>query len=327
MNDIATTQPALDADAAWEQWRLRLLSRFEALSGQDSPANLYVLADGRANPGLDQLLAKVPGLSWRNLWEGSVLESYTDIAPYLIHVRQAALEAPRELAGRLARRIWMDGASRHTLTWIWSPFSLDALNEHLKHHALYSTPDKRGFFLHFYDNRILERLRKVWAEPQENDFVAPCNEIWYSDRDFSPIVWRNEKEPALIDLGDAHELSAEQHAGLLALGHADKLAMQLREMYGSRLDAYSEADLHRRVIGQLDRASRYRLKDDDDFLNYVVKGVMLSPRFDEHPVIQERLTRALNGEISHREALTGLDRGVIKEVARMAGPQNGSRVS
>jgi hypothetical protein len=44
---------------------------------------------------------------------------------------------------------------------------------------------------------------------------------------------------------------------------------------------------------------------------------MLSPRFDEHPVIQERLGRAADGEISHRDALTGIDRDVIREMAKM----------
>ncbi|MDR5805533.1 hypothetical protein [Caballeronia sp. LZ001] len=77
----------------------------------------------------------------------------------------------------------------------------------------------------------------------------------------------------------------------------------------------SDFALYLLVTEQLERASRYRLREKDDFLNYVSKGIVLSPRFDEHPVIQERLQRARNAEISHREALSGLTRDVIKQAA------------
>ncbi|MDR5795456.1 DUF4123 domain-containing protein [Caballeronia sp. LZ008] len=317
MNSIDVAPVSRDTNAAWDQWRTRLLAQWQPFADREADSSLYLLADARGNPGLDKLLMQVPGVKSSSLWRGSVIAAYADIAPYLIQVDPLALEQPRELAGRLFRRIWMEGQSRFMLTWIWTPLSLEALDSHLKYYTRYVTPDKREFFLHFYDNRILVRLRSVWTDAQAKSFIAPCHELWYCDRDFGESVWRNDEVTVQAHTDEVPQISADQQAQLYALGHADKLMMQLREMYGSRLDAPDEADFHRRVSAQLERASRYRLKDKDDFLNYVSKGIMLSPRFDEHPVIQERLRRALSGEISHREALTGFDRKVIQEVVKM----------
>ncbi|KAK42432.1 hypothetical protein BG58_03565 [Caballeronia jiangsuensis] len=307
-----------DANAAWDQWRTRLLAQWQRFAEQEADSSLYLLADARGNPGLDKLLMQVPDAKWSSLWQGSVIETYADIAPYLIQVDPLALEEPRELTGRLFRRLWMEGQSRFMLTWIWSPLSLVALDRHLKFYTRYATPDKREFFLHFYDNRILARLRSVWTDAQAKSFVAPCHELSYCNRDFSEIVWRNDEIAVQAHAEEMLQLSADQQAQLYALGHADKLMMKLRELYGEMLDESSEESLHLRVTEQIERATRYRIKDDDDFLNYAVKGIMFSPTFDEHPVIQERLGRALSGEITHREALTGLDRNVIRELERMS---------
>jgi hypothetical protein len=322
MADIAPTQSTQDIDAAWEQWRLRLLAHFDALAERGLAVELYLLVDTRGTPGLNELLPKVPSLSWCSLWTGSVLETYADIAPYLIHLERSVLDDPRDLACRLARRVWMEGASSHNLTWIWSPFGLQTLGDHFRYHTQYAIPDKRAFFLHFYDNRILERLRQVWAEEEGSAFIEPCNELWYRSRDLSGSVWTNGNEPVHSLANIALQMSAEQHCKLLVLGQADKLAMQLRERYGTRLDEYSDIELHDRIVWQLDRAHHYRVSDDDDFFNYVSKGIVLSPRFDEHPVIQQRLTRAKDGEISHRDALSQFDPLVLREVAQLE--SNGS---
>ena len=203
------------------------------------------------------------------------------------------------------------------LTWIWSPFALDALGRHLRRYCRYATPDKRAFFLHFYDNRILERLRAIWTEEQARAFLSPCAEIWYRDRDLHEIVWRNDSATADLAVADEQVLSVEQHDALLQLGRADKVAMQLREMYGAILDGMSDTALFRRVSEQIERAGRYRIADDDDVLNYVSKGLVISPWFDEHPRIQERLTRAVHGEMTYREALTQIDRDLLNEASRM----------
>ena len=46
----------------------------------------------------------------------------------------------------------------------------------------------------------------------------------------------------------------------------------------------------------------------------------MSPRFDEHPAIQESLIRAKNEEMSHREALGRFDPSVLREAARLGTP-------
>ncbi|MBY4869102.1 MULTISPECIES: DUF4123 domain-containing protein [Burkholderia] len=313
-----------DSNAAGEGWRNRLLAQFEAFDAQDVSAYLYILADARANPDLDKLLAQVPGLEWQSLWDGTVLESYTDIAPYLIAIDRFAFDDPRGLQSRLVRRLWRESTGLHMLTWIWSPFPNRSLLEHFRSFCRYSTPDKRAYFLHFYDNRILDRLRAVWNAEQARTFLSPCAEIWHRDRELNEIIWRNDA--GVVDAIVAREqvMTVEQHMALLHLGRADKLAMQLRTMYGAMLDDFTDLMLYRRVSVQLERAGRYRIADDDDLLNYVSKGVVIAPRFDEHPVIQERLAHAMSGEKTFRNALSRIDAGVLREVFRMASDSGNS---
>ncbi|WP_175729513.1 DUF4123 domain-containing protein [Burkholderia ambifaria] len=306
-----------DSDAAWEVWRNRLLAQFEAFDAEDVSAYLYILADARANPDLDKLLVQVPRLEWQSLWGGTVLESYTDIAPYLIAIDRFALDDARDLQSRLVRRLWKEASELHMLTWIWSPFPSQFLIEHFRSFCRYSTPDKRAYFLHFYDNRILARLRAVWTGEQAQTFLSPCAEIWYRDRELSEIVWCNDAGVTDGVAGEGQAMTAEQHTALLQLGRADKLVMQLRTMYGAMLDDFTDLTLYRRVSEQLERADRYRIADDDDLLNYVSKGVVISPRFDEHPVIRERLARAMSGEQQFGDALSRIDADVLREASRM----------
>lgn len=314
MPDSHATMRALDVESGWERWQDHLLAQFETLSDEQRQVQLYLLVDLRAKPGLDKLLPLVPGLTWVSLWRDSVLESYSDIAPYLIHIDRFAFSDPRDLQNRLVRRFWKEGFGLHMVTWIWSPHELEFLAQHFQRYSAYTTPNRRKFFLHFYDNRILERLRGVWTEEQTRGFLSPCTEIRYRDREWSDIVWR---DAAARDssIPDGEVVTEEQHARLLWLGRADKLAMQLRDMYGAILDKVPGRELYQRVSEQLERAAEYRIVSDDDLLSYVSKGILVSATFDEHPVIQERLRRALKGELTYRDALTGIGREVLAQAA------------
>ncbi|WP_296653858.1 DUF4123 domain-containing protein [Paraburkholderia sp.] len=306
-----------DIERAWEQWHEHLLAQFSRLLDGNRAVQLFLLVDSRATPGVEKLLQQVPRLAWVSLWRDSVIESYTDIAPYLFQIDHIALSDPGDLLTRLVRRLWKDAHNLHMLTWIWSPLSLELLSTHLRYYSRYETTERRAFFLHFYDNRILERLRSVWTEAEGQVFVSPCVEVWYRDRDWNDVVWRNEVDAALPVYRSEQFLTAEQHLELLRLGRADKLAMQLRDMYGGEFGDVLDSKLYYSISEQLERAGKYRIADKDDLLNYVVKGVMVSPRFDEHPEIHERLMRAASGEITLREALCDIDSRVLAEASKM----------
>ncbi|MFD1972633.1 DUF4123 domain-containing protein [Trinickia caryophylli] len=214
---IASSQ---DNEFSWEKWRESLLAQFDVVQNDERRTQLYLLVDSRANPGLDKLLPLVPGLAWASLWQESLLESYTDIAPYLIQIDRIAFGDPRDLQSRLVRRLWKEGRDLHMLTWIWSPLSLKSLNLHFRHYCRYATPDKRAFFLHFYDNRILERLLAVWTEEEAHAFLSPCEELWYRDRDLNEVIWRNDAAATDLATIDEQVLSVDQHKTLLWLGPA-----------------------------------------------------------------------------------------------------------
>ncbi len=305
-----------DMESAWETWRERLLGKFEQMSYCDEIAQLYLLVDSRANPGIDKLLRQVPRLEWVSLWQDTVIESYTDIAPYLVQIDQLPLGDRRDMQSRLVQRLYREANNLNMLTWFWSPLALASLGRHLRYHSQYATPDQRKYFLHIYDNRILERLRAIWREDQAQAFVSPCIEIWYRDRDLNDVIWANSDVGSAV-VADEQILSAEQHQDLYRLGHADKLVMQLRDMYGSALDSGTDRNLYQLVCVQLQRASKYRVTDGDDILTYVATGIVIAPRFDDHPVIQERLGRAMSGSISFRDALRDIESQVLHEAASL----------
>jgi hypothetical protein len=261
--------------------------------------------DGRGNPGIDALLARVPGLGYTSLWRDTAIESYTDVAPYLVTLERAELEDERSLQYRLARRLWRE-ATTPMLTWLWSPFDLESIALHYRRYTTYSLANRKAYYLHFHDNRILERLRRVWTEEEGQAFVAPCFEIGYRDRSLFDVAWENESQPVLSKTDDSLELSNEQHQLLIDLGYADKVTLQLRTVCGAALDHFTPTELYDVVCSQLERASSYRIHDEVALLNFVTCGVLISPTFDEHPVILNRLMAASRGEMSAVDALGGV---------------------
>jgi Domain of unknown function (DUF4123) len=192
------------------------------------------------------------------------------------------------------------------LTWMWSPYSIEALGDHYRNYCTYVLRDKRRFYLHFYDNRVLARLRQVWTSEEQKAFVMPCAEIWYSDRMQGDVVWSNESV-ALQSAGHLPQsLTLQQHQLLIDLAYPDKLVLHLRTTCGASLDHLTPSELHRLICSQLERAGAYRINSESDLLNYVTYGVLIAPTFDEHPLIHDRLLAATRGDVSPTDALSGV---------------------
>ncbi|MFM0317774.1 DUF4123 domain-containing protein [Paraburkholderia nemoris] len=304
-------------DDDWAQWLARLNAAFEEQSASDRPASLYILADSRANSNVEEMLAEVPDMQVTSLWDGLAVESFRDIAPYLIRVSKDDLDNENGARHRLVKRLWNEAKDLHMLTWFWSPITADVITAHLKHYCVYTLPNRQGFYLHFYDNRVLERVRKVWSVAEQKQFVSPFSAIWYRDRELKNVVWANADALAHVASEGSQSLTDQQHVQLLDLGYPDKVALQLKALYGDIVAQLPQHELYRGVVEQLERAARYGIEGDDELLNYVSKGIVLSPRFDEHPAVNARLIRAAQGEITARDALTGVDKEVWGQVAQM----------
>ena len=303
MDVISVAERFDHRDSAWQAWLERLRGGARTYDEREGPCHLYVVADSRGNPGFNKLLEQVPGLQWASLWRDSAIETYSDVAPYLFAIERGALDDARSLPHRLIRRIWREDPAHQMLTWMWSPFSIEVLGEHYRRYCTYALPDRRQFYLHFYDNRILARLREVWTPAEQAAFIGPCAEIWYTDRLLGDVTWTNES----VVRTDASEavppLSSEQHHQLIELGYPDKLALHLRTTCGVRLDHLTPDQLYRSVSGLLERAGTYRIRLEGDLLTYVMCGVLSAPNFDEHPEIHDRLLAVARGETQLAEAL------------------------
>jgi hypothetical protein len=298
----STTTWEVQGDAGWQRCFERLQAVYDKYEARDQSVFLFVMVDGRGHLGIDKLLSQVPELECTSLWADTAIESHADMAPYVIALDRRELANERSLQHRLARRLWREAAVP-TLTWLWSPYDIEYVAAHYRSYLTYSLTTRQAYYLHFYDNRVLERLRDVWSEQQAQQFIAPCFEIGYRDRSFSDIAWENPVPPAILADEVPAPLTDDQHQLLIGLAYADKLTLHLRTQCGVRLAHFTTSELHQRVCDQLVRAGSYRLDDDFSLMKFLAWGLLVSPTFDEHPLIRERLLAVAHGEVSLVDAL------------------------
>src|SRR4051812_8981826 len=164
----------------WAAWRNHLLQQRDHLEDA-THARLYVLVDGRACEELATRVRRIPRLRHISLWQGTELASLDEVAPRLIRLDGLSSGSEATPTERLAARIF-DDPSAYLATWFWSTADMRDLAGHFARYTYYVLDDRRSFYLHFYDNRILERLRAVWSPEQASAFVSPCLWVAYRQR-------------------------------------------------------------------------------------------------------------------------------------------------
>jgi hypothetical protein len=293
----------------WPAFVERLKASMARKTDDGRALRLYVLVDTRGYQELDTQLAAVRGLRHASLWTDTGLDAYTDIAPYLIAFDGQALDDEDAEQHHLLRQLWLDAVDLHAVTWLWSTWSFDALDAHLRQYVKYTLANGRAYYLFFFDNHVLDRLRQVWSDTQAQQFVAPFGEIRYRDRRLDEVVWRNDTSASegAVPTGDAPGLSERQHAQLIELGYPDKLVLKFRETMGAMVNHLSDAELYDQVVEQLDRAAAHGIAEDAELPRYVMMGVLVSPRFDEHPAVQACLGAVAQGEMTVDDALATID--------------------
>ncbi len=287
-SENAVAQP--DAATRWASFERDMHAATQAFAEIEPGTTPYALVDTRGLPDLRTALNRLGNIPFAALWDGSDLEQLKDISPLLIRLELNGDAA--STARQLQRRLWDFSDGEFMLTWLWSPLPLDALAQHFRAYCEYTLPDQRAFYLHFYDNRNLERLHHVWTEDEWQGFAGVALEMWYRDREGRDASWSNESE--LREHRDEPlTLSESQHQALLRLGQVDKLAMQLRMLHEIDLAHLTPSALREAITEQLKRAKQQRVSDDDDLLTYVSAGVRCSPTFDRHPEVQRILNNIL----------------------------------
>jgi len=294
------------------EWPVFLEALKASLRGETSdgrPMRLYALVDTRGYQELDTQLVTVHGLRYASLWTDTGLDAYTDIAPYLIAFDRQALDDEGGEQHRLLRQLWLDAVDLHAVTWLSSTWSFDALDAHLRRYVKSALPNGRVYYLFFFDNHVFGRLRLVWSDTQAQQFVAPFGEIRYRNRRLEEVVWRNDAPASAgaAQAGDVQGLSEKQHAQLIELGYPDKLVLKFRETMAAMVDHLSDGELYGQVVEQLDRAAGHGISGEAELLCYVVMGVQVAPKFDEHPAVKASLEAASRGEIGVDTALMAID--------------------
>ncbi|EHP37675.1 hypothetical protein OR16_41536 [Cupriavidus basilensis OR16] len=301
MTAILQRSDAKEVASLWAAFQSRVETAHHEYDQLDLSTHLYALVDTRGLPDLREALGRLGSIPFSALWDGTDLSAFRDIAPLLIKVDLGAADA--DVPRQLLKRLWRFSNGGFMVTWIWTPHGLEELADHFRGYCEYTLSDRRAFYLHFYDNRILERLRLTWTQDEWTRFASVAFEIWYRNRSGEDGSWSADtlSQPG----GEAPlQLSDEQHLRLHSLGYADKVAMQLTEVYGVLLEHLSSDALYLAVHTQIERATRYGVRDELDMLWYVAKGLLVSPQFDEHPLIHPKLLAASYGRISFPEALS-----------------------
>lgn len=296
----------------WPAWLDGLRAKLTAYVHADIDARLYLLVDTRGYQNLHERLKNETRLRHVSLWKGIELEEYPEISPYLIEFDAHVLFGKDESGLSMLRQLWCEAVDLYALTWIWSPVSFEQIDAHLRRYVMYELSNGRAYYLFFFDNHVLPRLRQVWSEKQAQEFIAPCLEIGYRTRHLEAATWRNESRPALTR--DVSPLSAEQHDGLLQLGYADKLVLKFRETMGTSIDHLSDIELYEQTLEQLERSGRYRITGDESLSAYVMTGLLIGPRFDEHPVVQSQLAAVMRKEMDAAQAFETIDDATWDEI-------------
>jgi hypothetical protein len=198
---------------------------------------------------------------------------------------------------RLLRRVYEADGGQFAVTHILSPMALAELMAHCAYYGDYGLPDGREYYLHFYDSRILDRAFQVWSEAERERFLGPLTLMRYLRRDGSIAEWKGggERELSAAALPAPQPFTLAQHQALLDMDYPDKLTQQIRRIYMGVLGSDLRQDeLHEQVLEQMARARAYGIESERDMLDYVAWGITISPRFDEHEVIQSAL-RAFKG--------------------------------
>ncbi|CAB3927514.1 hypothetical protein LMG3410_06165 [Achromobacter aegrifaciens] len=265
----------------------------------------YLLVDFRNRAELAAPIKSSAQVSHGSVWLGTDLAVYGEIAPLLIEIDDLTrFELGRDTDGpytsellRLLRRVYEADGGQFAVTHILSPMALAELMAHCAYYGDYGLPDGREYYLHFYDSRILDRAFQVWSEAERERFLAPLTLVRYLRRDGSIAEWKGggERELSAAALPAPQPFTLAQHQALLDMDYPDKLTQQIRRIYMGVLGSDLRQDeLHEQVLEQMARARAYGIESERDMLDYVAWGITISPRFDEHEVIQPAL-RAFKG--------------------------------
>lgn len=290
-------------------WEARLNDTLAQAAGLADAAGVslytYLLVDFRGRAELAGPVKASADLSHGSIWVGTELAVYEDIAPLLIEVddltRFELWRGPGEPRSsevlRLLRRLHQIDGGAYAVTHVVSPLSLAELMAHFAGYGEYGLPDGREYYLHFYDNRILDRAFQVWTPPERERFLAPLNLLRYPRRDGAMAQWTGPGvRVEAADMPRQQPFTLAQHQKLLELDYPDKLAVQIRRIYlGVLGGGVRQDDLYARVLEQMARARAYGVESERDMLDYVAWGITISPRFDEHEAIAPAL-RAFQGE-------------------------------
>lgn len=290
-------------------WEARLNDTLAQAAGLADAAGVspytYLLVDFRGRAELAGPVKASADLSHGSIWVGTELAVYEDIAPLLIEVddltRFELWRGPGEPRSsevlRLLRRLHQIDGGAYAVTHVVSPLSLAELMAHFAGYGEYGLPDGREYYLHFYDNRILDRAFQVWIPPERERFLAPLNLLRYPRRDVAMAQWTGPGvRVEAADMSRQQPFTLAQHQKLLELDYPDKLAVQIRRIYlGVLGGGVRQDDLYARVLEQMARARAYGVESERDMLDYVAWGITISPRFDEHEAIAPAL-RAFQGE-------------------------------
>ncbi len=249
---------------------------------------LFAVLDATDCPAVPAKLRELGALRCASLFEGSAYQAYWAVAPHVVQV-----DAP--LLQWIYDTLWPQPWG----IFVMARADLASLGNHLQRFLVATLPDNKPWFFRYYDPRILPQFLRASNAEELADFFGPVRAFGIKDEEGNLTIVRRagageaaaRDTPMAPPVADApQEQEPDQSVG--EEDFAARLCAHVRDTYAAVVEGVPELEL-RIVVEQAIAAARmHELTDEASVTAFVSLLFSVSPRFFEHPYVQERLTNA-----------------------------------
>lgn len=278
----------------YDSWLSALLKGIKSQLARYPSSRLYALIDGAQIEGASKQIRDWKTDFAQALFSDTKEASLTDISPWLVSAHQGDREERF-----LQRNIELQGAT-HSVTWIISPLSADALYQSLRRRMDAKLPGNMEMLLRYFDTYRLPDLHRVLDEVQRKDFFGCANAWLFIDR---------QGELAVIDSEfsehDSHaELvfsEAQEHA-ILDASFPDELLRILEKDQQDLVESLPPQERYDRVKTLIEQAKTYGIEGAKDLLYFCIVGLSEGDGFDSQPEWANILTKVKTDNLAFADA-------------------------
>ncbi|WP_157651274.1 DUF4123 domain-containing protein, partial [Dechloromonas denitrificans] len=182
------------------------------------------------------------------------------------------------------------------LSIIASALSADALSAHFKPYLFARTEDSLEWPVRWADTRVQASLMAIMAPAVRKHFLSPIHAWLTGNRQGELVQWQGTGDPITEPPGfDCWPLDEPCFGNLLGEAEADAVIGQIYDRRPDLLVEGSPADIHARVVRQLEIATHFHLSGAPQRLHFSMLGLIYTSDFVDPPAMQSLLKKIAKG--------------------------------